>query len=710
MAEKKKRTPMEQAEEMMTAGEMPVAKAEMEMPTREGIPKPGEGRAVKVRPFSPMPRVGVREGENAAAAATPHPSAAPTPSPLGEGFGVQNMRVITEEDVKRAEEIVKRYREGRTALENRVIENQKWFRERHWEIVGKSKNPGEPEPTSAWLFNAIANKHADFMDNYPSPVVLPREPRDKDSAQTLTSILPVVMEQNEYEQTYDDGCWDMLIAGMDVQGVFWNSEKLNGLGDIEIRPIEVLNLYWEPGIRDLQQSANVFHVEMRSVDDLKEEYPQLRDAANLTGNGGLHVRYANDENLNDDDKALVVDWYYKRKHGSKTVLHYAKFCSGHLLFASENEEMYRESGYYAHGQYPFVVSGLFPIKDQVGGFGYVDIMRSPQIYIDKLDQSLLKNTVLGARPRYWVRNDGMVNEKEYADLNNDFVHFTGSGNPADSIFPIQPPEMNPYAITLRANKIDELKETSGNRDFSQGGTASGITAASAIAALQEAGSKLSRDMIKERYRAYKKVSELCIELIRQFYTMPRTFRITGKQGNMEFTKFSGQQIGMQDVSDNFMTATRLPVFDVQVVAQKSSPFSTVVQNERAKELYAAAFFRPDMADQALACLEMMSFEGIDEVKQRISQNSALTQLQQIVLPMLLQMAGELDQFKGTAYLPQVQMVIQRQMQMGAHPAMNMAQPMGQEPQVNSVGAAMNGARKSTAGEARKQAANNATPR
>ena len=695
MAEKR-RTKMQEAEEQMTAGELPVAQKELAMPTREGVPKPGQGRPVSIRRFSPLPRVqSMPQEEGNREAVIPAP-----------------MRVITEDDVKRAEETLKKYRQGRTALENRVIENQKWFRERHWEIVGKSRNPGDPEPTSAWLFNAIANKHADFMDNYPGPVVLPREERDKEHAQTLTSVLPVVMEQNEYEQTYDDGCWDMLIAGMDVQGVFWNRDKLNGLGDIEIRLIEVLNLYWEPGIKDLQKSANVFHVEARNVEDLKEEYPQLRDATNLTGHDGLMVRYANDENINDEEKALVVDWYYKRKQGSRTVLHYAKFCSGHLLFASENEDMYRENGWYAHGQYPFVVSGLFPIKDQVGGFGYVDIMRSPQIYIDKLDQSLLKNTVAGARPRWWVRNDGMVNEKEYADLNNDFVHFTGSGNPQDSIFPIQPPEMNSYAITLRANKIDELKETSGNRDFSQGGTASGITAASAIAALQEAGSKLSRDMIKERYRAYRRVCELSIELIRQFYTTPRTFRITGKQGDMAFAEFSGAAIGAQDVGNTFMNATRLPVFDVQVVAQKSSPFSTVVQNERAKELYSAGFFRPDMADQALMCLEMMSFEGIDEVKQRISRNSALTRLQQIVLPMLLQMAQELDMYKGTNYLPQVTMMIQQQMQLGAQPALPMGQMQmnAEEPQSNSVGEAMNGARRSTAGEARKQAANNATPR
>lgn len=623
------------------------------------------------------------------------------------------LQTITDEDVQKAEAILKRYRDGKTALETRVIENNQWWRQRHWDVVGKSDNPGDPHPTSAWLFNSLANKHADFMDNYPSPVVLPREMSDKQNAATLTSILPVIMEQNDYEKAYDESCWDTLISGVDVQGVFWDASKVNGLGDITIKNVDVLNLFWEPGCTDLQKSANVFHTELRDAELLVEEYPQLKDAGSVTGTTGITARYLNDENIDDSKKALVVDWYYKRKIDGRTVLHYCKFCAGKVLFASENEPEYAENGFYNHGRYPFVVGSLFPIKDSLGGFGYVDVMKSPQIYIDKLDQALLKNTVIGARPRWFVRNDGMVNEEEYADMSKDFVHFTGSGNPADSIFSIQPPAMNAYAITLRTNKIDEIKETSGNSDFAQGSAAGGITAASAIAALQEAGSKLSRDMIKERYRTYREVVTLCIELIRQFYTFPRMFRITGQRGNMEFVQFGGQQIGMQPTGDAFMDSMRLPVFDVQVVAEKSSPFSTVVQNERAKELYAGGFFQPQNADQALLCLEMMSFDGIEEIKQKISQNSSMYQLQQQIAPMMIQMAAELDGLKGTQYAPQVQMMLMQSMpqlqqqiqQMGAQNG-----EMSEDVSVNSIGAPLDEGRKTQAGEVRKRTAQMATPR
>lgn len=98
---------------------------------------------------------------------------------------------------------------------------------------------------------------------------------------------------------------------------------------------------------------------------------------------------------------------------------------------------------------------------------------------------------------------------------------------------IQTSQLDSSVVNILQLKIEELKETSGNRDFSQGGTSSGVTAASAIAALQEAGSKLSRDMIKSSYRSFTRVCNLCIELIRQFYDeaplLPH-YGGTGKRG------------------------------------------------------------------------------------------------------------------------------------------------------------------------------------
>ena len=188
-------------------------------------------------------------------------------------------------------------------------------------------------------------------------------------------------------------------------------------------------------------------------------------------------------------------------------------------------------------------------------------------------------------------------------------------------------------MTVLNNKIDELKEVTGNRDISTGGTSSGVTAASAIAAMQEAGSKLSRDSNKSSHRVFRKVCLMVIELIRQFYDLPRQFRITGPQGEAEYVAYSnaGLQPQQQGAAFGVDMGYRLPVFDISVSSEKASPYSRLSQNEMAMNFYSAGFFNPAMADQALACLDMMDFDRKAKVVQRIQQNQMMYQMQQAAM-------------------------------------------------------------------------------
>lgn len=612
---------------------------------------------------------------------------------------------IGTEQVKVAAETLEKYRKGKANLEQRIIDNEQWWKMRHWEqIRAKSSNPNDPQPASAWLFNSIANKHADAMDNFPEPNVLPREESDKPVAQALSDILPVVLEHNDFEQTYNDAWWYKLKAGTAAYGVFWNPRKENGLGDIEIKALDILNLFWEPGIRDIQKSRNLFHVELVDRDILAAQYPQIQDKLQSTS---LKLsEYIYDDTVDTSEKCAVVDWYYKTssQEGGE-VLHYCKFCNDTVLYASENDPAYQARGFYDHGEYPVVFDTLFQEEGTPCGFGYIDTMKDCQMYIDKLGQGILKNSLALSKPRYFVKDNSAVNEDEFADLSKDFVHVASSNLNEDSIRQIQCQPLSAVYVDVMNNKIEELKETSGNRDFSQGSTTSGVTAASAIAALQEAGSKLSRDMIKSAYRAFASVNRLAIELIRQFYTEPRCFRIIGERGAEAFVTFDNSGLQPMPTGNDFglQLGERKPVFDLKVTSQKASPFSKVAQNELAKELYGAGFFNPELSDQALLALGMMDFEGKEIVEQKIAQNGTMYQQLQQMQAQMQQMAAVIAQATGDARLIEA---------LGGGQA---AAPMpsgggGQAVETNLLGEAQTAKDTSTAGKARTQAAEAATPR
>ena len=526
---------------------------------------------------------------------------------------------VQAEQLHHAWQLLGRYRQGKANLEKRIIENEQWYKLRHWGCM-ENRKTSPVEPVSGWLFNAIANKHADAMDHIPTPNILPREASDRAEAEMLSAVIPVVLEQNDFDQVYDR-VWDYkLKSGTGVYGVFWDKEKLGGLGDVSIQKVDVLNLFWESGITDIQQSRNLFHVQLMDNDLLEQQYPWVRGRLST---GGLDVsRYVYDDAVDITGKSPVVDWYYKKRQGGKTILHYCKFVGDTVLFATENEEVFCDRGWYDHGLYPFVFDPLFSVEGTPCGFGYIDVGKSAQEYIDRGNQAILQNLLVNARPRHFVRSDGEVNEQEYADLSRDFIHVQGNLG-QDSILPVPTKPLNDIYVTVINNKINELKEVTGNRDISTGGTVSGVTAASAIAAMQEAGSKLSRDNIKASYRAFRHVVLMTIELIRQFYDVPRCFRILGSDGMTRFVQYGNGQLSAQHQGTAFGQdlGYRMPLFDVQVSAQKQSPYSKLSQNEMALQFFGAGFFDPQRAQQALLCLDMMDFERKQFVMEKVAQQA-----------------------------------------------------------------------------------------
>lgn len=549
---------------------------------------------------------------------------------------------VKRETVQRARQILRKYKQGKANLEARIVEDEQWYKLRHWEQI-RGTRPNEVEPTSAWLFNSLMNKHADAMDNFPSPTVLPREQADKEEAQRLSSIIPVILEHNDFEETYSDVWTYKLKTGTGVYGVFWDATKNNGIGDISVVKVDLLNLFWEPGITDIQKSPNLFHVELADNDELIGQFPQL--TGKLTTPTEEVAKYVYDDTVDTSDKSAVVDWYYKRRVSGRTVLHYCKFVGDTVLYASENDPSLRERGWYDHGLYPFVFDPLFRVEGSPAGFGYIDVGRSPQEYIDRIGKAILENTLANTRPRHFVRTDGAVNEAEYADLTKDFVHVDGGGLDETQIRPIEGKQLSGIYYEVYQGKIDELKETTGNRDVNTGAAPSGITAASAVAALQEAGGKLSRDNSKAAYRAFRRIVEMIIELIRQFYTLPRQFRITGERGAEEYVTYSNERLAGQPYMMTFGDPElehmlRKPVFDVKIGAQRASPYSKLSQNEMALSFYSAGMFDPMRADQALLCLDIMDFDGKDALMQKIAQNGIM--YQQLSMAAAQGMAVDMD--------------------------------------------------------------------
>jgi len=516
---------------------------------------------------------------------------------------------IKPEFFSRVTECYTLYKEHKKTFDRRIIENNKWFKSRY-----DFGNGEMPEPTTPYLFNVIANKHADAMDNYPAPSILEREEKSRKIAETFTKILPHQLDLCGFKNTYSRAWWYKLKNGASCYGVFFNPTLKSGRGEIDIRKIDLLNMFWEPGITDIQDSKFLFVTALCDNDTMKEKYPQFADC--FSGDSSMDARVYDDLEGTSPrdvlkDKSLVIDCYYKKQRGSRQTVELIKFIDDTILDASEDRG---DNGLYDHGEYPFVLDVLYPDEDSPVGFGLVDIIKNPQMYIDKLDGIISKNAMISGKTRFMIKDNGGLNEYELTDLSKDVIHVAGSVGD-ENIRELQTKPLHSFIIQHRQNKIDEMKEVSGNMDFQQGNTTGGVTAYSAIVALQQAGEKLSRDMIAESYEAYRKIIYLCIELIRQFYDEPRTYRVGGSDGKCEYIAFSNKELGKNgDIPQEF---------DITISAEKNNPYSRITQNQTLTDLWKMGLFRKETASESIMMLESMHLDGkeklIEALKGMLSQ-------------------------------------------------------------------------------------------
>ena len=504
---------------------------------------------------------------------------------------IMGVKAIGEQQINELMQVLTKYRAGKKSVDSRIIAAENWWKLRN-DVEEDKAGHAKPgfRSKSGWLHNVITNKHADAMDAYPEPNILPREQGDKFEAAMLSKIIPIVLEKNQFETTYSKIMWSKLKTGTGVYKVIWDKNKMNGLGDISVEKCNILNLFWEPGVEDIQQSKYFFEVDFQDEDDVREMFPlELPDGKQIP-HDFITSKFRYDDHVDTTSKVPVISAYY-HKNG---VLHYILFVPGTVLYATENDPERALTGWYDHGKYPYVFDALFPIE-------------------------------------------GSLSEDNLAPITHDNL----DGN---------------YIQMLQLS-INELRETSGNTETATGTTSSGVTAASAIAALQEASGKGSRDSTKGSYRAYSEVNYLAIELIRQFYDAPRQFRILGDGGQEMFLSYSNE--GLQPQPQTFSgydIGSRIPEFDIRIVPQRRTAYTKMANNELALQFYGLGFFNPQQADQALACLTMMDFDSIDDMRKTIKQNGTLFERFNTLLQVSAMLAAKCGDAKSLA---QIQMLAQQ---------------------------------------------------
>ncbi len=502
--------------------------------------------------------------------------------------------VQDEEFIARAYTLFDEFYEGTRPFRQKCRENEEFWRANHWNGVAK-REQDEPRPVTPVLFSTLESILSDIMDSYPEPVLLGEEPGDDALAVSLADVIKYILKRRHYRATYRSKCRAALKKGASVQEVYWDRDLYGGLGDISVRSWDVENFLYDPKCPSIQDGRACFKFAFYHSEWLKARYPH---AVDLVKADGYRRENIPGDAARDEDDVMVMEYWYKTFTDGRPSVHMALLCGRVLLEKSEDG---RPQGMYAHGMYPFLLEPLYPLDGQPVGLGIVDIYKNLQSYADRLDQIILKNALMSGKVKLLVNRGAELDEDALSDWSKEIVR--GSRIDDASLRWFQPAPLSPHVLQHFYGKIQSIKDESGQNQFTRGEGGMGVTAASAIMALQEAGNKRSRLLIEQMYDGFEQLVKMIIALIAEDYTEARTFRIVGEEGERT-TVLSGAMLRKGE-------SARDIDFDVSVQVQKSTPYTTIYQNDLALKLLGAGVLQPQEA------LSMMSFEGRDRIVSQV---------------------------------------------------------------------------------------------
>ena len=523
---------------------------------------------------------------------------------------------VRSEFIDKAKGCLARYEADKQALVERVQDNISIYRQEYACMYNDKKN--RTDPKSAFILSAVEVKKADFSDNYPVPNLLAREQSDEEAARILSQVVPAILDSTDFKKVYKEHSLQKIKKGTGIYGVFYNQAKEN----IEICELDLLNVFCDMHVRDVQDSEFLFIVEYVSNGLLREKYPKAQElfSGDVTREGYIGVN----KTVALPDKTKIIDCYYKKNDGT---VHLIKLCKGYVIEATEDLPGYEE-GIYRHGEYPVVFDCFYPDDDSPFGFGIIDVAKGSQQYIDRLDSAILKNCFRSGTPKTIVSKDSGINIDDFADDSKEIIEAHDLNENTYRVVEKRP--LPAEVINHRNSKI--------NRDFPQGGTSNGVVSGSALQVLQEAGDKLSRSQIDDSYQAYKKLITLCIENMREFFTEEKVYRITNDLGAKEYVKFSNKMLMGEVVQRDALgfvleKKPKKVEFDISVIPQRQNLYKRETNNQTVTQLWQMGFFNPQNVDISIIALKAMNFDGRDSLIQSLTELKSKQEEMQALMAM-----------------------------------------------------------------------------
>lgn len=369
----------------------------------------------------------------------------------------------------------------------------------HWSHVANVDTRAS-QPEINYIKPNVMQLLAMLQLKHPSILVNPAKKETMPTAVLLSAALKGVYENKDVAEDVKRATLDMLIYGRGYQGIYWDAQDEGGRGNIASYTISPFNFFADPLAHTLDD-AEYCHVK------------HLRSPFYIYTKYGVEMSEdAKDEFTNAEGIEVVESWY----NPDKTLPN-----GRHVIWAPSDAKnpFVDEEIDYPFRRIPIVDyvvddTSTGERKSMVG-----DLWGTQKAFMKTLGY-LLDNLMLTQNCQWKSKDtelpDHLPNEPGY-------VHKSAFDLEAVITPPLSPAWQNTVGMLQSL-----MPDISGVRQVNYGATSGGVTAASAIVALQEAGKTIKEIKADGVQRAVGLWGLMAVELMR-WYTAEHWADIAGAQ-------------------------------------------------------------------------------------------------------------------------------------------------------------------------------------
>lgn len=438
------------------------------------------------------------------------------------------------------------------------------------------QSPDHPGSKTNIIHPIIESQISDLTDKPFSTVAEGREPGDDMFSEDVQHAMDFVLERNQFPVKLDVSEHDRLELGTTVIKVYTDEDALDGKGLPSFEIVSPANFFPDPkwtASHLLQECEFIIHAVPRPLSWIRKKFPKLgkyvvRETTCPYDPDLDTPNFKTDEvETSTSEKALLIECYLRDSKGDIYCVHVAN-----NIVLEDSREVLKDRKLQRRNMFPFVSIPCYVQRGTGWGQGDVELLIPTQDLINDLDDQIRMTARLMGNPQIVVGRGAGKGFDMRKWTNKPGLRIPMIDNHAWTPVPGIP--VSPDIPMRREKAFEEANIISGRPDVNRGEAPGGITAASAILALQQAGQKQVVHKAKMWKQGWSKVLELLYDEMITNWEEPMWVRITGTNPDFKFidpTQLKNVPIMIPNLNANEEEETIKQLDDIQPMMDGEEP-------------------------------------------------------------------------------------------------------------------------------------------